>query len=130
MGRILLMMSERAHGIFRSGRPVGIGRWAERGIAGRSDVEREESFIAPFQIIEKGELHYEIVGVLPIDNGEAVSGLALLKQQWVAAIGDGRRLEGQHSANRENARTPVVLRHAHEPVCGKKLVSAAGAGLL
>src|ERR1700722_12756378 len=68
--------------------------------------------------------------MLSVHNGESKGGLALLEEPGIAAARNGRRLKTQHYASSEYSRPGVMLRHAHEPVGGKKFVRTARAGLL
>ena len=55
------------------------------------------------EVVEGGELHDEVVGVLAVDDGFAVGGLALLEELGVVAAGDGGGFEGEHGAEGELA---------------------------
>ena len=56
--------------------------------------------------------------------------LALLKQLRIEPVSDGRRLQAEHAAKREQAGAKRSLRHRHEPVGRENLVAAARPALL
>src|ERR1700722_13199778 len=97
------MMAERRDGVFRIRCAVGKRGWADGGVAYRSSVEAEQSACSQREIVERGQFHEEIVGVLAVDNGQAVGRFALLEEQGIAFAGDGRRLEAEHAAQGELA---------------------------
>lgn len=127
---ILGVVAERGDGIFGCGNAVGIGGGSDGGIADGSGVEGKEAFLAEMEVVEGGEFHKEIVRMLAVNDGKTESGFALLKQQGIAAAGDGGGFEAEHGARGKGARAEFMLGHAHEPVGGKELIGAAGSGLL
>src|ERR1700733_13885667 len=68
VSRILLMMPERAHRIFKCRCPMRIGGWPNRRIAHRSCIKREQRFFAKPPIVEGSQLHHEIMRMLSVDN--------------------------------------------------------------
>jgi hypothetical protein len=124
------MVSQGGHGLFRSRSTVRVGRWPHRGIADRRRIKREQRVFAQAHVIQRGQFHEEVVGMLAIDDGTAESGLALLKQQRIEALGRRGRLQAEHCADRQLTGAYLSLRHGHEPVGGKEFVSAARSALL
>src|SRR5437764_7162729 len=124
------MMAERSQWIFRCGSPMRIRRRTHRRIAYWSSVERYRRVFVDVVVINGGQFHEEIVWVLGINNRLAISGLALLKEFWIASIRNSYRFETQHASQREHTVAYGSLRHRHKPIGGEKLVPAARPGLL
>lgn len=103
---------------------------ADGGIADGGEVDGEQRVAAEGEIVERGDFHKEVVGVLAVGDGAAIGGFSLLKEQRVLAAGDGCGLKREHGAEGELAWAPGALRHGHEPACGEELVFAARAALL
>ncbi len=76
---------------------------AKRGIAHRREVDFDPGAPAQFPNVMEPEPHDEIVRMLPVDNGLPVGGFAGLKEQRVAAIRDGSRLQAQHQIDLERS---------------------------
>lgn len=100
------------------------------GVSGGRGIEGKQRVGAELPIVERGDLHEEIVRVLAVDDGAAVGGFSLLEEQRVFAAGDGGGLKAEHGAQSELAGAKRALRHGHEPVGGEELVASARAGLL
>jgi len=84
---------------------------------------------AEADVVEGGELHEEVVGVLAVDDGLAEGGFALLEELGVLAGADGGGFEREHGAEGELAVSAVLPElthgHGHDPVGGEDLVAAA-----
>src|ERR1700744_2525691 len=102
----------------------------QRRIADRSDITAQQRVRADLMIVERSDLHEEIVRVLPVNDWFTESGLALLKEFRVETPADCRRLKAEHGAQSELAGAICTLRHRHKPVHGEKFVGAARTGLL
>src|ERR1700720_2198513 len=79
VGGILKVMSERCDRIFRRGWPVRISKRPHGRVAHGRSVERQQSICAQFVVVERSQLHEEIVGMLTIHDGMSEGGFALLK---------------------------------------------------
>ena len=125
MGGVLLVVAEGGDGVLGGGGAVGVGGGAEGGVADGGEVEAEEGCFGEAEVVQGGELHDEVVGVLAVDDGVASGGFALLKELGIEAVRDGGGLEREHGAEGEEAVTELVLGHGHDPVGGKDSVMAA-----
>ena len=67
-------------GLSIAGKPVHEGGRAERGFAGRRGVDKGRAVFAERMRVARGQLHEQIVRVLPIHERLAVILLAGLKQ--------------------------------------------------
>ncbi len=134
VGGVLLMMAEGGDGIFGGGLTVRVGDGADGGVADWRGVEAEESALAEMDVVERGDLHEEVVGVLAVDDGFAEGGFALLKELGVLAGADRGGFERKHGAESELAVSAVGAElthgHGHDPVGGEEFVGAARAALL
>src|ERR1041385_5262186 len=68
--------------------------------------------------------------MLRVDERLAECGFAGLKQERIAAIGDGRRVEAEHRGEHDAAGAQRMFGARHEPARRIKLVAAARAALL
>ena len=107
-----------------------IGSWADGWIAYRGDVERQQVIFTYGQIVKSSQFHKEVVRMLPIGDRHSVGRLALLEEQRVATVGHSRRLKAKHCTNCQLPWAERTLRHGHEPICRKELLSAPRARLL
>ena len=104
VGGVLLVVAEGGEWVFGCGEAMRVGGGADGGIADGGSVEAEERTLAEMDVVEDGDLHEEVVWVLAVDDGLAEGAFALLKEQWVLAIGDGCGFEGEHRAQGELTR--------------------------
>src|SRR5579864_3684315 len=102
-----------------------ICRRADCRIADRRRVYGKQSALAEPEVVERGNLHEEIVGMLAVSDWYAVGRLALLEEERIALVTDGRGLETHHHARGEDSAAGFALGHGHEPVRGEELVPAA-----
>ena len=121
VGGVLLMMAERGDGVLGGGHAVRIGGGAYRRVADGRGVEAQQRPFAEPDIVERAELHEEVVRVLAVDDGLAEGGLALLEELRVLAVGDGSGFEREHRPQRELTGADLAHRHGHDPVGGKNL---------
>src|SRR5579864_233495 len=124
------MVSQSGDGILRRGAAVRVGRRTDSGITHRRCIKREERMLAELNVIERRQLHKEIMRVLSVCDGAPKSGLTLLKKLRIKAMGDGGRLQTDHGAQGKLSGPQLMLRHAHDPVGGEYLVGAAWPALL
>src|SRR3984893_18348717 len=68
--------------------------------------------------------------MLTVYDGLSKCGFPLLEKKRIAALGNGRGFETQHDPPGKSSRAKFVLRHPHQPICGKELVAASLAALL
>src|ERR1700722_18609405 len=109
MRRIFLMVPERGNRIFARGLSLRISDRPDGGIAYRRSVKAEQRVVRERQIVERGQLHKEIVRVLAVDDRIAVSRFSLLKQLRIIAAADRRRLKRKHCARGERAAAQLAL---------------------
>ena len=107
VGGVFLVVAERGDGIFAGGLAMRVGGGADGGVADGRGVEAEERVGRELEVVEGGDFHEEVVGVLAVDDGVAVGGFALLKELGVVAAADGGGLEGEHGAEGEFAAAAV-----------------------
>ena len=100
----------------------------ERGIADRREVQVSERVTAERVRVLHGQLHEEIVRMLPVDELLAERGLAGLKQLRILAARDGRRLEAEHGPQQQMPSAERPLRGDHHPVGGELFLAAARTG--
>src|SRR5580692_7805375 len=96
MRGILLMVPERRYRIFECRSAVSVRGRANRGITHGSKIEREQALLSKLQIVERRHLHYEIMRMLAVGNGNAESSLAFLEKQRITFGRDCGRLQAQH----------------------------------
>src|SRR5205814_8895747 len=123
------MMAQRRKGVFAGGGAMDVGSRPHSGFAHRGAVEREQALFAKFQVIDAGDFHEKVVGMLAINDGPAERRLALLKQFGVLLTGNGARFEAEHGSYRQLPRSEIALRHRHEPVGREHLVSSTWTAL-
>ena len=102
------MVAESGDGVFGGGLAVRVGGGADGGVADRGGVEAEEGVFAEAEVVEGGDLHEEVVGVLAVDDGLAEGGFALLEELGVLAGADGGGFEREHGAQGELAVSTVL----------------------
>src|SRR5690348_4537557 len=107
-----------------------VGWWANGRVAHSGEVKRQQALFSKLQVIESSYLHEEIVGVLAIRDRFAKRSFSLLEKQRIPALRNGGRLETKHHACCESSGPEFVLRHAHEPIRGKKFVMSSYSSLL
>ncbi len=118
------MVAEGGDGIFGCGLAVRVSGGADGGVSYGRGVEAEKGALAEVDVVEGGDLHEEVVGVLAVDDGLAECGFSLLEELGVLAVGDGGGFEGEHGAQSELAGAELARGHGHEPVGGEELVAA------
>src|SRR5579864_1308349 len=83
---------------------MSVGRGTHGGIAHGSCVEGKKRVLSEAQIVDRGQLHEEVVRMLAVIDGLAVRRLALLEKLRIALSGDGSRLQAQHGAQGDRPR--------------------------
>ena len=78
--RVFEMMAQRREWVFRCRCPMRKGNWAERWISDGCGIDRKHRLLAEPVVVERGNLHKEVVRVLAVDDGLAEGGFALLKE--------------------------------------------------
>ena len=104
-------------------------RGAERGFAGQAGIDEQASILARRHVDPAGHLHEEVMGMLAIDQREAVGGLAGGEEVWITPLAH-QRIGGQHRSQREvhaRADRPRGLDHRHR--LDERLVASARAAL-
>src|SRR5256885_14418683 len=81
---VLPVMAEWRKGIAGRGWAVRKGNRADCGFANRRDVERQREIVRDGMLVERGDLHEEIVRMLPIVERRATVALARLQQQRIS----------------------------------------------
>src|SRR5450631_3644771 len=89
VGRILPMVPDGR--LRKLARRVAMGEChrTQGWVAHRGSKELEDGCFTKGVSIMNTERHYEIVGMLSVDDGLSIGGFAGLKKQRVAAAGDG-----------------------------------------
>src|ERR1700749_3047879 len=94
-------MSQGSHRVFRSRGAMRIGAWPHRWISNRGCIKRKQRIVPQAQIIERSELHDEIMRVLAVIDRLAKGSFTLLEKQWIETLRHGRRFKAQHGAKRK-----------------------------
>src|SRR5215469_12307834 len=115
------MVAQSGHGILGSRRAMRIGRGSHSGISYRRRIERKQSVTSEFPIVDSGQLHEEVVWMLPVDDGTAEGGFSLLEELRIEALRHSGRLQAEHGAQRQPAWSELALGHGHKPVRGEDL---------
>ena len=105
-------------------------RRTHRRIAHGSGIKRQQRAIRQLVVVQRGEFHEEIVGVLAVHDGTAEGGFALLEKFRVAAVRNRGRLETEHGPEGQSAIAEFSLCHRHPPVGGEKFIEASRPALL
>ncbi len=111
------MVTERGDGIFTGRLAMRIRSRPDGRVAHRCGVERQQRVVRNRKIVERGDLHEEIMRMLAVDDRRSIRSLALLEELRIVAITDGCRLKREHGAHGELAGTELPLGHRHDPVC-------------
>src|SRR5258706_15418768 len=80
MRGVLHVMAERGDGIFGCRCAMGVSHGPQRGITDRRCVKSQGSFLLDAHVIERRQLHEEIMRVLAVDDGESMRCLAHLEE--------------------------------------------------
>jgi hypothetical protein len=80
VGGVLLMMAERGHRIFGRGSAMWVCHRAQCRVSDRSKVERKQALASQLQIVKRGNLHDEIMGMLSVGNWLSEGRFSLLEQ--------------------------------------------------
>src|SRR5450432_360283 len=105
-------------------------RGAHGRITDRSSIKRQQPVLPDFVIVERGNLHKEIMWMLAIIDRLAKRGFALLKEFRIEPLRHGCRIKAHHGAQGDLAASYLPLRHGHEPTGGEELVVPSRTGLL
>jgi hypothetical protein len=76
-----------------------------------------------------GDLHEQVVRVLPVDEEHAAVGLAALEEKRASLGRDRRRLEAEGAEEVEAPRAQRPRRHDHEVIDGLEIARARGSPL-
>src|SRR5256885_15846905 len=109
------MMAERGDWLFRSRGAMWICGWPHSRITHRSEIEREQGVVAKFPIVNRCQLHDEVVGMLAVHDGLPKRGLSLLEQLRVETLAHCPRFQAGHKPQGQLARAKLLLCHRHEP---------------
>src|SRR4051794_4356408 len=107
------MVAERSRGQLRGRAAMHERHWTERGLADGRAIELPGDALVERQGVRQRELAEDIVRVLVIDDGQAVVGLAGLKELWESAVRGAERFGGEHLAEEDGALPKLVLLHHH-----------------
>src|SRR5438874_2585020 len=106
-----------------------VSAWSHGRIADRRGIKRKQAVFSQAQVVQSGQLHDEVVGVLPVIDRLAERRLSLLEKQRIEALRYGCRFQAEHGSERKLAAPDLALRHGHKPVGGKHFVITAWAAL-
>src|SRR5207244_13231004 len=95
---VLPVMGDRGERIVGGGGPVRNGGRSHRRLANRSEIDGETQIPAHRPLVQRGELHEQVVWVLAIVQRRSPVGLARLEEQGIASSSDGPRLGTEHAA--------------------------------
>src|SRR2546429_9133805 len=100
-----------------------------RRLAHRSEIDGEPQIPAHGPLVQRGELHEQVVWVLAIVQRRSPVGLARLEEQGIASSSDGPRLGTEHAAELEPAAAHRAACSGHRPINEAQLIAAAWASL-
>src|SRR5207244_8488059 len=103
---------------------------AKRRFSKRTAVHEQLSLLSHFELIPAGYLHEEIMGMLAINDRQAVSRFSGLEKLRISPLGHGEWVHTQHRP--EGNRIPSVLthKHRHYPIYRIEFVAASRTTLL
>src|SRR5213593_4131529 len=127
---ILPVMGDRGERIVGGGGPVRKGDRPHRRLAHRSEIDGEPQIPAHGPLVQRGELHEELVRVLAIVQRRFPVGLARLEGQRIASSSDGPRLGTEHAAELEPAAAQRAACSGHRPIDEPWTIGARGYPLL
>src|SRR5215469_18759053 len=96
-------MAERRSWILRSRFAMQVCHWAKCGFGGRAAVEKPRNFLANRNRIQHGQLCENIMGMLMVNEREAMISLPGLEQLWESRMRRGQRLGGKHFAKQQGS---------------------------
>ena len=76
-------------------------------------------------LVQRGQLHEQVVRMLPVVQRLALERLTALEQQRIATGPDGQRLGARHAVEVEGAAAELAHRHQHAPVDAAELIGTA-----
>src|SRR6185312_12969927 len=97
------MMSQCGQRIFRSTYAMFKSRGPHRRVANGRSIKREQPVLPDLVVIERGNLHEEIMGMLPVIDRLAECRFALLKELWIGAFCHAGGVKADHGPQRELA---------------------------
>lgn len=110
---------------------------ADGGLAYWGGVELESKCVRKLAVVQRRDLHEEIVWMLAVVEWGTVVCFAALQKKRIAVLGDCGRLEAHHGTERETAggvhdggRAEVVAGHEHSPIDAAELLVTASASLI
>ena len=106
------------------------GDRAQRRFADRSAGDRDRGCIRKRYPPGRGQLHEQIVRMLPIDQRPPVERFAHLKDLAIPGFAGGQRIEAQHAGERQPPAAGATRGHPHPPVRRLELVAAARPSLV
>src|SRR5215475_13383470 len=92
------MMSQSRHWIFGSGCAMRVRDRPHGRVSYGRAVKRKQSVLTEFPIVERSQLHEEVMRMLPINNGAAEGGFSLLEELRIKTLCDCCRLQAHHGA--------------------------------
>ena len=132
VGRIERVVRQRGKRIFRGRRAVGERDGTESRLARRRACNRQARLARDRCAPNRGELHDQIVRVLPVDQRPSVQrhGFAHLKDLAVSKLARRHQIETEHPVEREPRRPDASGQHAHPPIRHCELIDAARTALM
>src|SRR5215216_3039973 len=98
-------------------------------LSGWCCVNAPRQSLVDFALVQRTQLHPEVVRMLAIVQRLTLVRLSSLQEQWIAAFGDGQRIEAEHRPSLEATASEVASSHQHSPVQRAELVVTALAAL-
>src|SRR5208337_249969 len=99
-----------------------IRHWPQSRIAHWGVVHVPQRGLAELVRVLQAQLHQEVVRVLAVDDGFAVSGLSGLKQQGIVLVAYSCRFEAEHGAQHDVTTAETMQRAEHSPVRGVEFI--------
>ena len=103
---------------------------SERRFADRTAGQRESGRLIDSGAPHRGELHEQIMRMLPVDQRPPIQRLARLKDLPVSVLANRRWIEAQHARECQLAMGRLSTGHPHPPVRNHDLGAPARASLM
>ena len=129
VGGVEPMVREGRRRVLARGGAVHEGDGPERGLAHGRELQPDRA-AADGPPVGRGQVHEEVVRMLPVHERLALERFARLEQLGRATFGEGRGLERVHHHESETTARDVALEHEHVPVAGLDGVVAGRSALV
>ena len=127
MGRVQPVVRDWSYRVRHGRRTVRVSGRAERGLSRHAGIDLPPPRSAERALVVDGQFHDEIVRLLAVVDGVAVTDLACREVVQRAAAGHRPRLGAQHRAHTDTTAAKPSTGHEHAPVEAARLAGAEAA---